>query len=55
MRDGLFDDCDVAIAFHPAPIAGTGAVRTVASNAAKVRFDGRTARAGNSPWAGAAR
>jgi aminobenzoyl-glutamate utilization protein B len=52
VRDGLFDDCDAAIAFHPAPIAGTGFVRMAASNALRVSFHGRTAHAGNSPWDG---
>ncbi len=51
-RDGLFDDCDACLAWHPAPIAATGAVRTAASNAQRIRFRGRTAHAGNSPWDG---
>ncbi len=51
-RDGLFDDCDACLAWHPAPIAATGAVRTAASNAMKIIFRGRTAHAGNSPWDG---
>jgi aminobenzoyl-glutamate utilization protein B len=51
-RDGLFDDLDAALAWHPAPIAGTGAVSMAANNAMKVRFFGRTAHAGNSPWDG---
>lgn len=52
VRDGYFDDCDVAIAFHPAPIAATGAIKTAANNAIRVMFRGRTAHAGNSPWDG---
>lgn len=52
VRDGYFDDCDVAIAFHPAPVAVTGAVKTSANNAIRVMFRGRTAHAGNSPWDG---
>jgi aminobenzoyl-glutamate utilization protein B len=51
-RDGLFDDCDACLAWHPAPIAATGAIRTAASNAMKIIFRGRTAHAGNSPWDG---
>jgi aminobenzoyl-glutamate utilization protein B len=52
VRDGYFDDCDVAIAFHPAPVAVTGAVKTSANNAIRVMFRGRTAHAGNTPWDG---
>lgn len=51
-RAGLFDDCDAALAFHPAPVAAAGLVRMNATNNAKVAFRGRTAHAGNSPWEG---
>lgn len=52
VRDGLFDDVDVALAWHPAPVAATGAVRTAANDGIRVIFRGRTAHAGNSPWDG---
>jgi len=52
VRDGLFDDVDAALAWHPAPIAATGAVRTAANNGIRITFRGRTAHAGNSPWDG---
>jgi len=52
VRDGLFDDVDAALAWHPAPIAATGAVRTAANNGIRIIFRGRTAHAGNSPWDG---
>ncbi len=52
VRDGYFDDVDVAIAWHPAPVAATGFIRTAASDAIRVMFHGRTAHAGNSPWDG---
>jgi aminobenzoyl-glutamate utilization protein B len=52
VRDGLFDDVDVALAWHPAPVAATGAVRTSANDGIRVIFRGRTAHAGNSPWDG---
>jgi aminobenzoyl-glutamate utilization protein B len=52
VRDGLFDDVDVALAWHPAPFAGVGEVSTSANMAIKVRFRGRTAHAGNTPWDG---
>lgn len=51
-RDGLFDDLDAALAWHPAPIAATGEVMTAAIAQSKVAFHGRTAHAGNSPWDG---
>lgn len=51
-RDGLFDDLDAALAWHPAPYAGTGMVRTAALDKARVRFHGRSAHAGNEPWEG---
>lgn len=51
-RDGLFDDLDACIAWHPAPIAAVGALRTAATNNIKIRFHGRTAHAGASPWEG---
>jgi aminobenzoyl-glutamate utilization protein B len=51
-RDGLFDDLDACLAWHPAPVAGTGSVSTAASNAHKIKFHGRTAHAGNTPWEG---
>jgi aminobenzoyl-glutamate utilization protein B len=52
VRDGLFKDVDVALAWHPAPVAATGAIRTAANDGIRVTFRGRTAHAGNSPWDG---
>jgi aminobenzoyl-glutamate utilization protein B len=51
-RDGLFDDLDACIAWHPTPIAVIGALKTAATNNIKIRFRGRTAHAGISPWDG---
>lgn len=51
-RDGLFDDVDAAVAWHPAPIAATGAISTAANNGISVKFFGRTAHAGVEPWQG---
>ncbi len=51
-RDGLFDDLDAALAWHPAPVAGAGLVSTSSNAAVKVTFTGRTAHAGNTPWEG---
>ena len=52
VRDGLFNDVDAALAWHPAPIAATGGIRTAANNGIRITFRGRTAHAGNSPWDG---
>ena len=52
VRDGLFRDVDASIAFHPAPYAVTGEIATAAMAAINVRFTGRTAHAGVSPWDG---
>lgn len=51
-RAGLFDDLDAALAWHPAPFAGSGPVQLAAVNPAKVSFRGRSAHAGQSPWEG---
>ncbi|MDB5543110.1 MAG: amidohydrolase [Hyphomicrobiales bacterium] len=51
-RDGLFDDVDAALSWHPAPIAATGAIATAANNGIRIKFHGRTAHAGVEPWQG---
>ncbi len=51
-RAGLFDDCDAALAWHPAPVAGAGLLRLAATAKARVVFHGRTAHAGFAPWEG---
>ncbi|AWM07339.1 amidohydrolase [Bradyrhizobium symbiodeficiens] len=51
-RDGLFDDVDAALSWHPAPVAVTGAVSTAANNGIRIKFFGRTAHAGVEPWQG---
>lgn len=51
-RDGLFDDIDAALSWHPAPIAATGAISTAANNGIRIKFHGRTAHAGVEPWQG---
>lgn len=52
VRDGQFDDVDAALAWHPAPFAATGEISTAANASIKVRFRGRTAHAGFTPWEG---
>lgn len=51
-RDGLFDDLDAALAWHPAPVAGAGLARLAATDKLKVVFHGRAAHAGFAPWEG---
>ncbi|HWV24527.1 MAG TPA: amidohydrolase [Thermomicrobiales bacterium] len=51
-RDGYFDDLDACIAWHSAPIATAGFVRTSAINNVSVEFFGKTAHAGSDPWNG---
>jgi aminobenzoyl-glutamate utilization protein B len=51
-RDGLFNDLDACLAWHPAPMTGTGLLRTAAVNMVRVQFTGRTAHAGVDPWEG---
>jgi len=51
-RDGLFDDLDGCLAWHPGPLNATGLLRTAAVNMLRVRYSGRTAHAGVDPWEG---
>jgi len=51
-RDGLFDDLDACLAWHPAPISATGLLRTAAADMLRIDFHGRTAHAGVAPWEG---
>lgn len=51
-RDGLFDDLDACLAWHPAPMNATGLLRTAAVNMLRIRYSGRTAHAGVDPWEG---
>ena len=51
-RDGLFDDLDAGLAWHPGPAAAVGLVRTGAVNNVRVEFFGKSAHAGTDPWNG---
>ena len=51
-RDGLFNDLDACLAWHPASVAGTGALRTAAADMVRISFRGRSAHAGVAPWEG---
>lgn len=51
-RDGLFDELDACLAWHPGPMNATGLLRTAAANMVRIRYSGRTAHAGVDPWEG---
>jgi aminobenzoyl-glutamate utilization protein B len=51
-REGLFDDLDACLHWHPAPIAAVANVRLASVNMLKLDFRGRTAHAGLEPWKG---
>jgi aminobenzoyl-glutamate utilization protein B len=51
-RDGLFNDLDACLHWHPAPIAAVMNVRLSAANLMTIEFRGQTAHAGNEPWSG---
>jgi aminobenzoyl-glutamate utilization protein B len=51
-RDGLFNDLDACLAWHSAPMAMVGPIRTAAANQIQVEFFGKTAHAGFAPWEG---
>jgi aminobenzoyl-glutamate utilization protein B len=51
-REGLFNDLDACLHWHPAPMAGVINMRLAAANSMKVEFHGKTAHAGNEPWKG---
>lgn len=51
-RDGLFDDLDACLAWHPGPLNATGLLRTAAMNMLRIRYAGRSAHAGVDPWEG---
>jgi aminobenzoyl-glutamate utilization protein B len=51
-RDGLFDDLDGCLAWHPGPMNATGLLRTAAVDMLRIRYTGRSAHAGVSPWEG---
>ena len=51
-REGLFNDLDACLHWHPGPIAAVMNVRLAANNAMKVELFGQTAHAGIAPWRG---
>jgi aminobenzoyl-glutamate utilization protein B len=51
-RDGLFDDVDACLHWHPWAMAAVMNMRLAAVNAVRIAFQGRTAHAGMDPWNG---
>ena len=52
VREGLFDDVDAALTWHPEAWAGMFSTRTLANIQAAWRFTGTAAHAANSPHLG---
>lgn len=51
-REGLFDDLDAMLHWHPSPLTLVASVRTSAQQQMYIEFTGKTAHAGNAPWLG---
>ncbi|HYP48122.1 MAG TPA: amidohydrolase [Thermoleophilaceae bacterium] len=51
-RDGLFDDLDGALHWHPGPDAAVMNFRLAAAQMLEIEFLGRSAHAGMEPWSG---
>jgi aminobenzoyl-glutamate utilization protein B len=51
-RAGLFNDLDVALHWHPGPVAQVSSYRSTAVNQLKIEFFGKGAHAAGSPWLG---
>ncbi len=52
VREGLFDDVDAVIDWHPGDSTKAGYASSLAMNSFKVRFFGKTAHSAGSPWEG---
>ncbi|WP_353475951.1 M20 family metallopeptidase (plasmid) [Salipiger sp. H15] len=52
VRDGLFDDVDVAICWHPAPLAAVNTPISLACNEILFEFEGRSSHAAAAPELG---
>ncbi len=52
VRDGAFDDVDVAISWHPAPFAGVNASPSLANKVIDFSFTGRASHAAAAPHLG---
>jgi aminobenzoyl-glutamate utilization protein B len=51
-RDGLFNDLDAALHWHPGPLASVTNIRSAAVDSLTIEFFGKAAHAGLVPWLG---
>lgn len=51
-REGIFNDLDAMLHWHPSPFTVVANVRTSAQQQIYIEFKGKTAHAGNAPWEG---
>lgn len=51
-REGLFDDLDAALHWHPGAEAAVSNYRTAAIDSVRIEFFGRSSHAGGAPWLG---
>ncbi|HYK85797.1 MAG TPA: amidohydrolase [Ktedonobacteraceae bacterium] len=51
-REGLFKDVDVALHWHPGPLARTSNYRSTAVDQMRIEFFGKSAHAAGGPWLG---
>jgi aminobenzoyl-glutamate utilization protein B len=51
-REGLFNDVDACLHWHPWSFAGVMNMRLAAANTIRIAFHGKTAHAGMEPWSG---
>src|SRR5256885_8439705 len=51
-REGLFNDLDAALHWHPDSDAAVTNIRTAATNGMRIEFFGKAAHAGGAPWLG---
>lgn len=51
-RDGLFNDVDAMLHWHPLNVAGVANIRTAAQSRMHIEFSGKSAHAGLAPWDG---
>jgi aminobenzoyl-glutamate utilization protein B len=51
-REGLFNDLDAVLHWHPGSDAAVSNIRSAATNSLRIEFFGKAAHAGGAPWLG---
>ena len=51
-REGLFNDLDAVLHWHPGGEAAVSNIRSAATNSVRIEFFGKAAHAGGTPWLG---